>query len=463
MGYIKLQSKSSIANFNLIWGSYLRTVLSLLVCLLGSVVPGMASSEVVFQTNEKVHVGDEEISSWSPLYGSCVTITLPDVEQGDQVAFYYRPYGVENAQVSFMGMTRLMPAQRPQPGKKRPNYWGEMTRMDFTAPSAGSKPLIEVCAENVSETRQKVDFDDFMMTELVVERIASAHRTAPTTVAPTPTAPPPNAPGETLQIITQTNWTLISSQSCGIGDKETDYQRFLTTEYYNVTGGREFHANDGEVNYFTVDEASRRFGAKYSTYTNLTNAPWNISTYTGQLHDDGSLHIVHEFQQIDTGTMNAPRPNYSLERKEYVLWPCDRLPKKTVAAPGAERVLISVAGAESSQDNLSCDALFAASFERSTSELITTLQKVNGVWQGKNNHSAKCEVTMPNLCPLFNKPWINTPRELAADPLVLRVDDGTCQSDYQFGFNGAMARVDVTYNTGCSREPYSFYMMECRP
>jgi hypothetical protein len=70
---------------------------------------------------------------------------------------------------------------------------------------------------------------------------------------------------------------------------------------------------------------------------------------------------------------------------------------------------------------------------------------------------------MPALCPSFNGPWINEPREISASPLLLRVDDGSCEADYSFEFDGAIAYVDVTYNAGCSHEPFSFHMMECQP
>lgn len=110
----------------------------------------------------------------------------------------------------------------------------------------------------------------------------------------------------------------------------------------------------------------------------------------------------------------------------------------------------------------SCDVLFETSFENSASQMIQSLQKVGGVWQGKNSHSAKCEATMPALCSSFNGPWVNTPSQISEDPLVLRVETDKCQTDYQFVFDGAVARVDVTHDTSCSFEPYSLYMMECQ-
>lgn len=424
----------------------------------------MTQPQVVFQTNEKVHVGDEEISSWSPLYGQCVTVNLPEVAQEDRVAFYYRPYGVENATVSFMGMMQEMPTQRLRNGKKRPNYWGDQARINFTAPHATGNAEIKVCANNVSETSNKLDYDDFMIMEIVVEQRSLTSSIPPAPAMTERPLPSSNSPNETMKLITQTKWTLTSStQSCGTGDTDTEYQRFLTTEYYNVIGGREYHANDGKVNYFYVDESARKFEAQYSTYTELTRSPWNFSTYSGQLQDDGSLRLIHEFQQIETATMNAPNPNYSLDRKEHILWPCDGLPGQTVTADDAERVFISVNEGQTFQSMPSCDVLFETSFESSDSQFVQTLQKVGGIWQGKMSHSAKCEATMPALCASFNGPWVNTPSQISDDPLVLRVEDDKCQSGYEFVFDGTVARVDVTHDSTCSLEPYSFYVMECRP
>ena len=269
-------------------------------------------SKVVFRRNDQVHIGDEKISKWSRLYGACVNVDLPDVAQGDQVIFSFRPYGLEKATINFLNDKKFLTPQVPLKGKKRPNYWGQENNISFTATQDARSPAIEICAQNVAGRGQRVDYDDFMIRDLLVK------------VSETPKL---KSRGDVFNTITETKWSL-ASLPCEVNGKLSNYQRFKSTEYYNVINGKTNRATDGKMEFFTVDENNRRFEARFSTYIKLTRSAWNITTYSGQLNNDGSMTMVKKHQQIDTNTMNSRSPNYSSETSTRTLQPCRILPQK---------------------------------------------------------------------------------------------------------------------------------------
>jgi len=107
------------------------------------------------------HLGDEEISSMSPLVGSCFSFELPKTTSGGSFAFKFEPYGLERAYFRFADGSRFIPAQAILTGT-RPNYWGESTTLTFELPPGSSWGAI--CSDQIEPS----DFDDFMFRNLEI-------------------------------------------------------------------------------------------------------------------------------------------------------------------------------------------------------------------------------------------------------------------------------------------------------
>ena len=86
-------------------------------------IPRLAlSQEIIFQTYEQIHIGDENIGGWPNVYGQCVQLPLGAITIGEQIEFSYMPYGLENAYIRFAGTELRLAPQVPNLGQKRPNY-----------------------------------------------------------------------------------------------------------------------------------------------------------------------------------------------------------------------------------------------------------------------------------------------------------------------------------------------------
>lgn len=136
-------------------------------------IPRLAlSQEILFQTYEQIHIGDEDIGGWPNVYGQCVQLQLGSINKGDQIELSYMPYGLENAYIRFAGTELRLAPQVPNLGQKRPNYWGEMASVSVTSNENRSSGSIDICSENVKIGSGKIDYDDFMISSVTVYRNA---------------------------------------------------------------------------------------------------------------------------------------------------------------------------------------------------------------------------------------------------------------------------------------------------
>lgn len=135
----------------------------LVVVVLLVLTPTYSLSKTVFSTNQTVHIGDEDISSWSDLFGQCVNIDLPRVDVNHQLEVTFEPYGIESAYLQYDGKNYKIKSQTPKSGKKRPNYWGAASQVSIKLPSGSDAQKLYICANNISDDPSKVDYDDFMI------------------------------------------------------------------------------------------------------------------------------------------------------------------------------------------------------------------------------------------------------------------------------------------------------------
>ena len=300
--------------------------------------------------------------------------------------------------------------------------------------------------------------------------LPSAGETPAPGKVPQPQAPsdqpaqPVDAGSDTLNTVTETQWTLYGAPSCGIGGEVTDYQRFLPTEYYNVITGTEYHADDMRVEYFRVDEARRRFEASYSTWVAMAPAhPWTITEYVGVLQADGSMELSTVIQQVDFDTVNDLVPRYDTSREEETLWPCDNLPEASAGSDGATRVLVQVPDGLDPDAYDSCDAVFNAAFEGLDVPIMTVFEQVDGTWQAENFHTAHCEENSPNMCPLIGGEWTQNPREVSSNPLVLENTIDGCTSSYEFILEGRSGVANGSSRGDCAfgGEPFTYAVIDC--
>lgn len=402
------------------------------------------------------HLGDEHISSWSPLIGSCMSIEFPSVHAGGQIGVTYEPYGLENAYIEFSSGDRFQLAPQRVLSGRRPNYWGDLTNQTFSSTQFLNGVTARMCAAFL----EPGDLDDLML-----RNVATWGQ------QPAPSAPVPQVRSSDTQtrsesavydIITGSRWTLRgSSGSCGIGTSDTHYQRFLPSDYYIVLDGREQRSDRLEVEYFRIDEAARTFEASYIYHNPALSLGYMLRLrFTGQLLDDGSMRLSRQERQIDFESRNSQNPRYN-ERTSppEILYRCDALPERNLSFPDSSRILISVPEALDIVGLETCQQVFDASFENTASAAFLLFKLANGQWYTETHHTRYCENEMPSACPIFGG-RVNTMRQVSIDPLILENVNNGCAISWAFNFEGRRAVVDVSGHNNCS-DPFTTTVLEC--
>ncbi|MDG1421573.1 MAG: hypothetical protein P8Q29_11805, partial [Tateyamaria sp.] len=101
---------------------------------------------------------------------SCVNLPLGPINNGDRIEITYIPYGLENAFIRFGSTELRLAPQMPNPGQKRPNYWGSMNSVAITSNENMLSGLLDICSDNVKIGSGQVDYDDFMISSITVYR-----------------------------------------------------------------------------------------------------------------------------------------------------------------------------------------------------------------------------------------------------------------------------------------------------
>lgn len=143
-----------------------KAIVVALVCLVGTPTFGQQAKEVEwarsFSLIGPIHIGDENIDSWTPLSGLCISVEFPAGENSIKYKVTYEPYGLEKAYFALEdGRAFELPAQTVLSGK-RPNYWGEQVELSFEAPPHNGNFSGRLCADLVDRN----DFDDLMLRNL---------------------------------------------------------------------------------------------------------------------------------------------------------------------------------------------------------------------------------------------------------------------------------------------------------
>jgi hypothetical protein len=105
------------------------------------------------------HLGDESISSWSPLVGACVNIEFPFVRAGGKLGLTYEPYGLESAYIELPSGQRFILAPQTVYNGRRPNYWGDNTGFEFPLERDSAAGFGRICSDYVAPR----DIDDLMI------------------------------------------------------------------------------------------------------------------------------------------------------------------------------------------------------------------------------------------------------------------------------------------------------------
>ena len=147
-----------------------KTHLLAFILTILSLPKAIFAQELLFQNFEQIHIGDENIGGWPNVYGSCVNLPLGPINNGDRIEITYIPYGLENAFIRFGSTELRLAPQMPNPGQKRPNYWGSMNSVAITSNENMLSGLLDICSDNVKIGSGQVDYDDFMISSITVYR-----------------------------------------------------------------------------------------------------------------------------------------------------------------------------------------------------------------------------------------------------------------------------------------------------
>ena len=263
-------------------------------------------------------------------------------------------------------------------------------------------------------------------------------------------------------LITESRWTLGGSTSCGIGELDTHYQRFLSHEYYNVIAGREYKSDETDLEYFRVDEDNRSFEASYIIYSRrITDHPTGILRFKGKLLPDGSMQVSQTRKVIDFNTLSAAVPRYNENTEPTrVVYRCDNLPTSAVGSSNASRTFIQVPDGLDFSDLGTCASVKNASFEGFPSAMFFIWMLVDGQWSGESKYTRHCVNNTPDACPLFEFSF-NDILQVSSDPLTIETEARGCVNSWVFNFEGERAVVDVAgRGTNCG-DPFSLVVLEC--
>ncbi len=135
-------------------------------------LPGPTESKVrktvkLYESTGELHLGDENIRSWSALVGKCLKIELGSNRDLIDATMSFKAYGAENTSIVVGDRITPFYNQRINPGKTRPNYWSD--EISIVIPlNNSSLPLnsLRVCGDVVQNPEHPGDLDDFMIKDI---------------------------------------------------------------------------------------------------------------------------------------------------------------------------------------------------------------------------------------------------------------------------------------------------------
>lgn len=131
--------------------------------------PSVSIGEVVFQNDEYIHLGDEEITNWSELYGRCVALELPEIQHSRIMEVQFKPYALERAFIQYNEVVHPIDL-----GEARSNYWGDEVKIPISIEQGAAKQNLLICAENMSADSSRLDYNDFMFKNLTISVLSRA-------------------------------------------------------------------------------------------------------------------------------------------------------------------------------------------------------------------------------------------------------------------------------------------------
>lgn len=145
------------------------TIIGYLLILGSPTVATSQQSYRVFASNDQYHLGDENIGSWPNLWGVCIDLGTAELAPLDTVKVVYKSYGLETAYLQVGSQRQILPPQMPLQGKRRPNYWSSRKATEIIVRRSNRAALISICSKSVAAAGQPVDYDDWMIANIIAE------------------------------------------------------------------------------------------------------------------------------------------------------------------------------------------------------------------------------------------------------------------------------------------------------
>ena len=150
----------------------INTYLNIIGCLLVVGFPVAVNSQQsyrVFSSDDQYHLGDENIGSWPNLWGACIGLGMAKLNPLDIVKIEYNSYGLETAYLQVGSQKQILSPQMPRKGKRRPNYWSSRQTTEIIVRNPNKAASISICSESVAVAGQPIDYDDWMIKNIIVE------------------------------------------------------------------------------------------------------------------------------------------------------------------------------------------------------------------------------------------------------------------------------------------------------